>query len=305
MEKRRIVITGVNGFVGHHLAQKLKSENITVIGLGHDKEASPHLKDTIDEYYGADLINEWPNIDGVDAIIHLAGLAAVGPSFDDPQKYINGNSAMVTNMCEHYIREKKKPRILIISSGAVYDSQQAMPISEEGIVSFSSPYAISKVLTEHQATYYKNRGLECIVARPFNHAGPGQNVGFIIPDFYKKLQEAGENDVIKVGNINTKRDYTDVRDIVDAYVKIILADKLEHDLYNVCSGKSTSGLDILEKLKQNTGKTNVTFEIDPALVRPTDIMDIYGDSSRLQNELGWKPTRTIDQIVQDFVHAQS
>jgi len=299
--QKNVVITGINGFVGHHLARELSERNIKVIGIGRDEAVAPEIEDIVVKYHSANLTTEWPAISDVDTIIHLAGLAAVGPSFDNPQQYINGNSSMVTHMCEYYLAQEKKPRIIVVSSGAVYDSRQPMPIGELGEIGFSSPYAVSKILTENQCAYYRNRGLECIVVRPFNHIGPGQNKGFILPDFYERLKEAKPSANIQVGNINTKRDYTDVRDIVDAYVKIATAPTLQHPLYNVCSGKSTSGKELLDLLKQMIEKPDVEFEIDPALVRPTDIMDIYGDSSRLQQELDWHPTYTLKQTIGDFV----
>ena len=298
---KRVVITGINGFVGHHLARELHSQNVDVIGVSQDPEIFESLKDIVTEYYGADLIAKWPAIENVDAVIHLAGIAAVGPSFDKPQFYINANSAMLTNLCEFYLTQEKKPRIISVSSGAIYDSNQPMPITETSKVGFSSPYAVSKILNENQCDYYRNRGLECIVVRPFNHIGPGQAPGFILPDFFKRLSETEASSVIKVGNINTKRDYTDVRDIVDAYAKLALAPQLSHTLYNVCSGKSIAGSQILDMLKATMNKEDVQFEVDPALVRPTDIMDIYGDASRLRDELGWQPIRAIDQTVRDFV----
>ncbi|RYG99124.1 NAD-dependent epimerase/dehydratase family protein, partial [archaeon] len=165
----------------------------------------------------------------------------------------------------------------------------------------SSPYAVSKVLTENQATYYSGRGLECIVARPFNHIGPGQGKGFILPDFYGRLNETIKGDVIKVGNINTKRDYTDVRDIVKAYTALILAPALQHSVYNVCSGKSLAGSEVLDMLKKSMKKDSIQFEVDPDLIRPTDIPEIVGDSTRLREELQWQPGYDISQTINDFV----
>lgn len=298
---KRVVITGINGFVGHHLARALAQQQAEVVGISQDSEVSEKLRDIVTEYHQADLIAAWPEIENVDAVIHLAGLAAVGPSYDKPQLYINANSAMVTNLCEYYLTQDKKPRILVISSGAIYDSTQPLPITEDSKIGFSSPYAVSKILTENQCDYYRARGLDCVVVRPFNHIGPGQAPGFILPDFYKRLSETEDGSTIKVGNVNTKRDYTDVRDIVAAYTKLALAPNLQYKLYNVCSGKSLSGKEILDQLKQAMGKTGVTFEIDPALVRPTDIMDIYGDASRLQNELDWHPMHSIEQTIKDYV----
>jgi GDP-4-dehydro-6-deoxy-D-mannose reductase len=306
MEKTRIAVSGINGFVGHHLARELVDNNISVIGVGHDSVLSSELEGFVDEYYSADLISNWPEIENVQAIIHLAGLAAVGPSFDDPQRYINGNSAMVTNLCEYYVKQATKPRVIIVSSGAIYDSNQPIPITETGEMGYTSPYAVSKVLTENQAIYYRNRGLDCVVARPFNHIGPGQDKGFILPDFYSRLASLNEGEkVISVGNVETRRDYTDVRDIVRAYVKIALAPTLQYSTYNICSGKSLSGADIFNELKSAMALTSIDYEIDQSLVRPTDISEIVGDSTRLQAELSWKPEHQIHQTIVDFVNSKN
>lgn len=305
MEKTRIAVSGINGFVGHHLARELVNNNISVVGIGHDANLSPSLEGLVDEYHSANLIESWPAVENVQGVIHLAGLAAVGPSFDDPQRYINGNSAMVTNLCEYFVKQSEKPRVIIVSSGAIYDSKQPMPINEDGQLGFSSPYAVSKVLTENQATYYRNRGLDCIVARPFNHIGPGQDKGFILPDFYSRLSSLSEDEkVIIVGNIETRRDYTDVRDIVRAYGKIALAPMLQHATYNICSGESLSGADIFNELKHAMNLTDVSYEIDQSLVRPSDISEIVGDSSRLQEELDWAPKHNIQQTIIDFVNSK-
>lgn len=300
MHKERIAISGVNGFVGHHLAQALHSEGMYIIGIGTDLNLSKNLNGIVDEYYAQDLIEQWPDTGSVKAVIHLAGLAAVGPSFENPQKYINSNSTMVTNLCEYYLGHEYSPRIVLVSSGAIYSSDQPMPITERSEVGFNSPYAVSKILNENQAAYYRSRGLNCIVARPFNHIGPGQKTGFILPDFYERISMTKES-TISVGNIATRRDYTDVRDIVKAYSLLSLAPALDDVVYNICSGHSLAGTDILNKLKSVMNRTDITFEIDPALVRPTDIPEIVGDSSRLQNELGWQPHYTIDETIRDFV----
>ena len=304
MEKEKVIISGVNGFVGHHLARELFNSGVSVTGIGREEEISPDISNIISEYYQADLVKEWPNVPNAKAIIHLAGLAAVGPSFDSPQLYIDTNSAMVTNMCEYYLKQDKKPRVVIASSGAVYNSNQPMPIPESGEIGFSSPYVISKILNENQATYYRNRGLDCIVVRPLNHIGPGQNQGFILPDLYSRLSSLPENErEIITGNIETKRDYTDVRDIARAYGKIALAKSLKYETYNICSGKSLSGADIFNTLKSAMNLNDVSYRVDQSLVRPTDIKDIVGDCSRLKEELDWEPQINIQQTVKDFVES--
>lgn len=306
-EKNTVVISGVNGFVGGHLSQLLHDKGLNIIGIGMDDQPGEHLDGLLDAYYKADLSKEWPvEEQNVRAVIHLAGLAAVGPSFDNPQLYIDKNSAMVTNLCEYYLASDQKPRIVLISSGAIYDSMQTMPISEGGTIGYNSPYAVSKVLNENQAKYYRGRGLDCVVARPFNHIGPGQGQGFILPDLYARMVDAkgqGQHE-ITVGNIETKRDYTDVRDIVAAYALLALSSTLESHTYNVCSGESLSGRHIFETLSTELG-IEFTPVVDQNLVRPNDIMDIRGDSGRLQDELGWKPHYDIEQTIKDFIDSKS
>lgn len=306
MNKEKVVISGINGFVGHHLARELSNSGIWVIGVGQDTEINSDISNIVNEYYQADLTKLWPNISNIKAVVHLAGLAAVGPSFDNPQIYINTNSSMITHLCEYYARQDIKPRIVIVSSGAVYDSNQLMPITEESRVGFSSPYTVSKVLTENQAIYYRNRGLDCVVARPFNHIGPGQSHDFILPDFYNRLASLKKDErTIITGNIETRRDYTDVRDIARAYKKIALAPALKHSIYNICSGVSLPGLEILAGLKNAMNLPDIEYKIDRSLIRPTDIKNIVGDSSRLKEELDWKPQIDIHQTIIDFVESKS
>jgi len=306
MNKEKIVISGVNGFVGKHLALEIHNNGFSVIGIGQEENVHPEISNIIDCYYQADLVEEWPDTSNVKAVIHLAGLAAVGPSFDNPQKYINVNSAMVTNLCEYYIKQETKPRIVLVSSGAVYSPDQKLPINEEGEICYSSPYAVSKILNENQAKYYRQRGLDCIVVRPFNHIGPGQASGFILPDFYDRISSLLDNEnIIQTGNIETKRDYTDVRDIVKAYSKIATSLKLNHNVYNICSGKSIPGSEIFNKLKDSMKLNNLTYKTDPSLVRPTDAKDIIGDFSRIKEDLGWSPQIDLQKTIADFIESKA
>lgn len=301
MNKRTVIVTGINGFVGRHLARELQTNNISVIGIGRDAAIDPSLADIIDTYHSADLVSEWPEIPNVDGIIHLAGLAAVGPSFDNPQNYINANSAMVTNLCEYYMKQDKKPRIVIVSSGAIYSSDQPMPITEESKIGFNSPYAVSKILTENQAAYYRGRGLDCVAARPFNHIGPGQGDGFLVPALATGLLKAKEaGGPLSVGNLKTRRDYTDVRDVAKAYRMLVETPTLSHSTYNVCSGKSVSGEEMLSLVQDAMDIHDITVEVDQSKIRPNDPMDIYGDSSALQNDTGWKPSIELAKTIADY-----
>jgi GDP-4-dehydro-6-deoxy-D-mannose reductase len=186
----RIAITGVNGFVGRHTARELHASGHSVVGIGRDPNAADELHGIIDEYVCADLSDAWPLIPDVDAVIHLAGLAVVGASFSRPQEYLGTNSSIVTNMCEEFLGRSRSPRIVGVSSGAVYAHDQPQPLDENAAVAASSPYVVSKLLVENQFDYYARRGLDCVVARPFNHLGPGQELGFIAPDLLAAVRNA-------------------------------------------------------------------------------------------------------------------
>lgn len=299
-----IVITGINGFVGKHLTRELKISGHSVIGL--DRSETPHeeITNLIASYHSADLATAWPDLTDVDAIIHLAGLAAVAPSFDNPQAYININSAIVTNMCEYYLKQERKPRILVISSGTVYDPALPMPLHEEDGLAYTSPYVVSKALLEAQAHYYNIRGIECAIMRPFNHVGPGQMPGFLVPDLAERIRSRPSNtDPIEVGNLETKRDYTDVRDVVRAYRLVATKEgDLDYSIYNVCSGVSHTGQEVLAAIVSAMQIEAPETIIEEKFLRPNDIMDIRGDNTRLVNEFDWKLTYSFEQTIADFVN---
>ncbi|MBP7837162.1 GDP-mannose 4,6-dehydratase [Candidatus Saccharibacteria bacterium] len=299
-----IVVTGINGFVGKHLTRELVAGGHSVVGISMEHEAHTEIADLLQEYASCNLAETWPALNTQpDAIIHLAGLAAVGPSFEKPQQYINLNSAMVTNMCESYTRIDTSPRIVIISSGAIYTPNQPMPLTENSELSYTSPYSISKILVENQAAYYRSRGLDCVVMRPFNHVGPGQLPGFLIPDLLEKItSRSNPDDSISVGNLQTKRDYTDVRDVVKAYAGIATKQGvLAYTTYNVCSGASRSGEEILHTIATCLGIDVPKLDIDQSLIRPNDAPDIFGSATHLAQEIDWKTTYSIEETISDIV----
>lgn len=301
----KIIVTGVNGFVGEHVVDTFKEDGFEVVGIGSDNNPNEKVAHKLDTYVSCNLldVDSVNNIDlnNARAIIHLAGLSAVSRSFDQAQRYISDNAVMTYNLLDHAKTSNMQGRAIVVSSGALYDPNQPLPISEESATSPTSPYAIGKLASEHVVDYFRNRGLDAVVARPFNHIGPGQKEGFILPDIYAQLSSVGSGGEIQVGNLNTRRDYTDVRDIVAGYKALALADSLDHRLYNICSGKSLSGKDILALVERIGNYTDIKVSIDPSKIRPSDIMDIYGDSSRIRKELGWQPQYDIEQTITDFV----
>lgn len=304
--QKRVIVTGVNGFVGPHVVDSFKAAGFYVIGVGYDSTPSDRVAKKIDEYVKCDLLSARGvrNIDlaTVSAVIHLAGLSSVGQSFEQPHRYITENSLMTYNLLDAAQRSGLKGRIIVVSTGALYDPNQELPITEQSRSLENSPYAIGKLGVEHVSNYFRLRGLDTVVARPFNHIGPGQEGGFLLPDLYAQLRQAHTNDnKIFVGNLSTKRDYTDVRDIARAYKLIALADSLSENLYNICSGHSVSGKDVLRLLQAEMGLESITVAVDETKIRPTDIDDIYGDASTLTSETGWRPEILLEKTIADFV----
>jgi GDP-4-dehydro-6-deoxy-D-mannose reductase len=309
-----VLVTGINGFVGKHLARELHSRDHTVIGVGKAEDRiDPSLEDIVDSYHQCDLVNKEEvsrlPLDKLDGIINLAGLAAVGPSFDEPDLYMKVNVGVLSTVGELLLKEGSQARIVAVSSGALYDPNQEMPLTEASkTVKKSSPYALSKLEMERCALDLQKRGLDIVIVRPFNHIGPGQEKGFLLPDMYAKIKnnmEAGEP--VLFGNLATRRDYTDVRDIVKAYSDLATNPTVNHSLYNVCSGKSISGDEMLSQLcsAMGIGRERLQVEVDKDLIRPNDPKNIFGDNSRLHQETGWVPHITLEKTIHDFVEEMS
>lgn len=301
-----ILITGINGFVGQHLAHEFNAQSYDVIGVGRESAPVPELYGLVKEYVPCDMtkpddVSKIP-FKRLKAVINLAGLAAVGKSFDDPDLYMDVNVSVLSVMCEQIkTLELKNLRVVAVSSGAVYAPDQPMPLIEESLTDkTSSPYVASKLAMEDYAKKFKNDGYECVIARPFNHIGPGQLGGFLLTDLYDKLQSSPDG-VLRVGNLKTQRDYTDVRDVAKAYVALATSKKLTYDTYNVCTGRAISGERMLKTMAKACGKKDIKVEVDDKLFRSSDSPILYGDNSRLQKDTGWTPVIPFEQTVADFV----
>lgn len=311
----KVLVTGVNGFVGHHVAQQLNDRGMDILGVGNQQNLEVGLRGLVETYVSCDLtdVNQVSEIDlnDITAIINLAGFAKVGESKGQGELYNRVNIGVHTTLYEECLRQGVSPRIITVSTGAVYDSNQPMPITEySALISDekTNEYVISKKRTEQAVAAFNERGLRCIIARPFNHTGPGQLPGFLLPDLYEQIKESqSSGKPLRVGNLETKRDFTDVRDVAKAYIELALCSEkdLKHNVYNICSGKSVRGSEILRLLADACGVSDIKTETDPDRIRKNDVMDIYGSRGRITSDTGWEPTIPIEQTIRDFVSQKS
>lgn len=291
----KALVTGANGFVGQHLMNELKQGGHMPLAI-----YGP-LAVTTENTLAIDLMNEAAvnaiDLTGVDTVFHLAGLAAVGASFDQARRYIDTNATMQINLFQAALLQGSKPRFIIISTGSVYDPSAPLPLTEASPTAPSSPYSVSKLTQENLAFYYRQLGFEVIVARPFNHIGPGQGEGFLVPDLVRQL--TGTSHTISTGNLSSKRDYTDVRDIVRAY-RLLAESGVSGKIYNICSGVSVSGDELLKLLIHLDGR-KLKIEIDQNKLRPTDTNEICGDHSLITADTGWEPIIGLEQTLKDVL----
>lgn len=307
-KSQKIIITGINGFVGEHLARHLHEASYHVSGVGRELIPNDRVAPFLDSYQKCDLLDSESVktliLKDAKAIIHLAGLASVADSFNNPELYTEGNAKMTNNLFTVAESQDFSGRVVAVSTGALYSPAQPMPLNESSEIVAGSPYATGKIKAEKVVTDHKKNGLDVVIARPFNHIGPGQGVGFLIPDLYEQLETARieGSSKITIGNLTTKRDYTDVRDIAAAYTLLATKPELQYGVYNIASGRSYSGLEILDILKDAMELDHIETVVDESRFRPSDAPDIIGDATRLNQELGWQPKSSVDQAIGDFVN---
>ena len=233
-----------------------------------------------------------------DVVYHLAARAHVGESWSDPAGTLHDNMAMTLNVLEAVRAEAPDATVVAVASGEVYGPPERLPVDESAPLRPQNPYAVSKASSDLLAGFYADaHGLRVIRARAFNHSGPGQAPTYAIANFAKQVAESVDDPVrIVTGNPDTRRDYTDVRDVVRAYR--LLAERAEPGVYNVCSGRTASAAELVATLAEAAGVA-VEHVVDPGLVRAHEVMELRGSYERLRAATGWEPEIPLARTLSD------
>jgi GDP-4-dehydro-6-deoxy-D-mannose reductase len=295
------LVTGATGFAGSHLVERLLLSHAAVDAWAHaeiPREADPRVRWRAVDLVDRAAVHAALSESRPDVIYHCAGLPHVAESWTRAGEALQVNAFGTHLLLDAAARLGFDPLVIVVSSALVYrPAIEAM--TEEHPIAPADPYGVSKLAQEMSAARSTTR---TIVARPFNHAGPRQSSAFVTSSFARQIVEieAGRAEpILRVGNLDARRDITDVRDTVRGYEALAAAGTVKAS-YNVCSGTAYRVGDLLERLL-GMARVQVTIQQDAARMRPSDNPVVLGDASRLRRETGWRPDISIDQTLRDLL----
>ncbi len=304
----RAFITGATGFAGSYLVDDLVAAGHQVIALVHPATSHQQLPThRLIEAVEGDLLDAVSLQTAVsqaqpDVIYHLAGQAYPARSWQDPALTLAVNAGGTANVLQAAVAYGR-PRVVVVTSAEVYGLVEPddLPLTEMSLPQPRHPYGISKwAASQLVSVYWQRYQLPVVEARPFNHIGPRQALGFVVPDFASQLAAIKlykKSLVMRVGNLDAQRDFTDVRDVARAYQH--LADKGHPgEAYFICSGQPVSIHYLLTVLAEEAD-LQVEIEYDPDRMRPSDVACLYGSYAKIQQHTGWQPQIHLRQSLAD------
>ena len=309
---KKVLITGINGFVGSHLAEHCLSKNAKVFGLVRHRSNLKninHLRGKIDLHEGdvEDIASMHTAMDAIkpNIVFHLAAQSYVPYSWTTAAKTMSTNVIGTVNVLDVIRRVVPQASVLVIGSseeyGLVKDGE--WPIKEDNPLRPLSPYGVSKVAEDMLGVqYHRSYGLNIIVSRAFNHSGPRRGKEFVIPSFIKRVLIAKKRrSEISVGNLDAIRDFTDVRDIVKAYWLLATKGKAG-EVYNICSGKGYPMSNVLYRIINYIDSSlNDKVVTDKKYLRPSDVPVLIGSHEKITSELGWYPEIPFNTTIKDMI----
>jgi GDP-4-dehydro-6-deoxy-D-mannose reductase len=317
----KYLITGITGFLGPHLANKLIKEGHEVYGLVRINNGRENdIRDIVpDDYYNKIIfvygdLTDFRMMDKIfveyqfDGVFHLAAQTHPPTSFLDPIKTWEWNVMGSINLITALSDRQPKCKLIFCSTVEVYGNEgiDGRKIKEDNTLLPANPYGASKAAIDlYLQERMKNGQLNCTIIRPFCFTGPRRGSKFSISSDaiqIARMMLGKQEKVLKIGNLDTMRIVADVRDIANAFYIVMMSDKSAGQIYNVCSGEPQKMRFYTETLLKISGLDDVTQEIEPKFWRPIDIQYQDGDSTKIQTELGWKPEYTIEETLKDLLY---
>jgi GDP-4-dehydro-6-deoxy-D-mannose reductase len=282
----RTLVTGGDGFVGRHAIERLRLAGVETVTFSGDIRDAARCRTQVRDAQP-------------DSILHLAAIASVADAWRNPEAVSDVNVEGTRNLLAAACEEAPDVRFLLVSSAEVYGAvpESEQPIDEDAPPQPTSPYAASKLEAERVA---HAAPLDTVIARPFPHIGPGQDERFAIASFASQIAaiERGAEPVLRVGNLDARRDICDVRDVVEAYLALLTASG--EATYNVCSGRAQRIGDVLDSLLA-LAEREIEVVPDPARLRPVDVPLLLGSPVRIERALGWTARRPLEQTLSDIL----
>jgi GDP-4-dehydro-6-deoxy-D-mannose reductase len=306
LEGARVLVTGLSGFVGRHVARVLGARGARLSGLGLDE---PPEGQAIEGWFAADLRDAATLGAGVaaaapDAVVHLAAQSSAARSFEDPGETFTINVTGTWNVLEAVHRHAPRARVLVVGTSEVYGPQPTgTRTREDATFRPVSPYALSKAAADALAERFgREHDLDVVRTRSFGHTGPGQDTRFAVPAWAKQIAAIERGDaepVLRVGNLDVVRDLCDVRDVAEAYAAL-----LEHgrrgEAYNVCRGEGVKLTHVVERLVA-LARVPIRVAVDPARLRPADVPYLVGDPAAIEKDAGWRARTVLDRTLEEVL----
>ena len=312
----RVLITGLGGFVGRHLGRLLaETGGGEVYGSVVEMELGGELPLPAEQIYTCDLLDEKAVTNLINTvrprqIYHIAGIAEVGRSWDDPGPAYRVNVLGQLNLLQAVVAICPDSRVLVVGSAGEYGlvRQSDCPIGEDHPLRPADPYGVSKAAQDLMGQqYHLGYGTDVVRTRSFNHIGPAQSTGFLVGRVARLVAEVEKGQrapVAHFGDLSARRDFTDVRDVARAY-QLLMERGTAGEAYNVCSGRAVPVAEVVQ-MALALGKVPIEFRLDPGRERPTDLPLLLGDNSKLRSATGWEPRISLEQSVKDAVeHART
>jgi len=309
----RLLITGITGFVGSYMAEYALANGAEVFGssrwrsktenIDHFRSRIALIESDLRDLSSVRALLETSNPTHV---VHLAAQSFVAASWQMPAETLTTNIISQVNLLEGLRGLKMSPRFLVVGSSEEYGlvAEHELPIKETNPLRPLSPYAVSKVAQDMMGyQYFKSYGLPIIRSRAFNHEGPRRGDVFVTSNFARQVAEieAGLRDpIIFVGDLTPRRDYSDVRDIVRGYW-LLLERGEPGEVYNLCSGRSWAIQRVLDFLLDQSRVKGIDVQVDPARLRPSDVMALEGDPSKIEKATGWKVEIPFERTLKDLL----